>query len=195
MRTKAVYLTGILAALVCARPAHAVVVMTLEQVGPNVVATGSGTVNLTGLSFDGFGLAPYIFPGEAVLLEGNGNTLEAYGGIPGPTNFGSGLGTFASTGTGDPLAIEGTFGEIGVPFGYVSGAALSSTATFDNITLAGLGVTDGIYTWTWGSGTDADSLTLYAGVPAPTSVPEPAPALLLTLAAAAFALLRRRSSH
>jgi len=33
------------------RPAQAGYTVTLQQVGPNVVATGSGAINLTGLNF------------------------------------------------------------------------------------------------------------------------------------------------
>jgi hypothetical protein len=47
MKRKAVWIGCILAALFCGRAANARVIMTLEQVGPNVVATGSRTVDLT----------------------------------------------------------------------------------------------------------------------------------------------------
>lgn len=194
MKTKTAFLTCLLAALFCIPAAHASVIMTLEQVGPNVVATGTGTVDLTSLSLAGTNnLGPFVFPGPAVLLEGNGGFYDVYGHISGPSTFGSGGETFASTGTGNPLAIDGFGGGIAVPHGYLSGTLLSSTATWDNTTLPTLGVTDGIYTWTWGSGANADSLTLYAGVPAPTSVPEPASALELILGAAALALFLSRA--
>ena len=41
----------VLASLVSVRPAQAGYVVTLQQVGPDVVATGSGAINLTGLTF------------------------------------------------------------------------------------------------------------------------------------------------
>jgi hypothetical protein len=36
-----------------------------------------------------------------------------------------------------------------VPSGYVSGTSLSDTATWDNTTIAGLGLTGGTYTYSW----------------------------------------------
>jgi len=42
--------TAVTASLFCVRPAEAYTV-TLEQMGSNVVANGSGPINLTGLTF------------------------------------------------------------------------------------------------------------------------------------------------
>src|SRR4029077_8710754 len=42
--------TAVTASLFCVRPAEAYTV-TLQQMGANVVATGSGAINLTGLTF------------------------------------------------------------------------------------------------------------------------------------------------
>src|SRR5215467_10255944 len=41
----------VLAWLLSVRPAQAGYTVTLQQVGPDVVATGSGAINLTGLNF------------------------------------------------------------------------------------------------------------------------------------------------
>jgi hypothetical protein len=81
-------------------------------------------------------------------------------------------------------------GQLAVPFSYVSGSALLDTSTYDNATLASLGVTPGAYIWTWGAGASADSLPLQIG-PAPTNTPEPA-SLALSLAAARWCRTPRR---
>ena len=49
-----VMFTAVTASLICARPAEAYTVR-LKEVGPNVVANGSGTLNLTGLIREGGG--------------------------------------------------------------------------------------------------------------------------------------------
>ena len=41
-----------------------------------------------------------------------------------------------------------------VPVGYVSGTALSDSATYNNLTLGAPVVTPGTYVWTWGDGAD-----------------------------------------
>ena len=47
-----------------------------------------------------------------------------------------------------------------MPQGYVSGAALSDSMTFNNATFASLGVTPGTYVWTWGTGLPNQNFTL-----------------------------------
>src|SRR5438309_10843861 len=49
--TLATTLAIVLAQLLSARPAQAGYTVTLQQVGPDVVATGSGPIDLTGLTF------------------------------------------------------------------------------------------------------------------------------------------------
>ncbi len=164
-------------------------IVTLSQVGSNVVATGSGTINLTDLSFFGTGGADAgILPSDGEIVTGptSGSTVDVYTGFTGPTNFGSGGITVASSGSGDTVGITSSGGLLGVPLGYVSGNPLSDTSTYDNQTLASLGVTPGTYTWTWGSGANADSFTL-------TVAPEPSTLLLLALPLGLLALFGARS--
>ena len=79
-----------------------------------------------------------------------------------------------------------------VPQGYVSGAALSDSMTFNNATFASLGVTPGTYVWTWGTGLANQNFTLMiggAGVPDGGSTVS-----LLGCALLGLAALRRKLS-
>jgi hypothetical protein len=166
--------TAVTASLFCDRPAQAYTV-TLEQMGSNVVANGSGPINLTGLTFsETNGVVPAGVGGFfGIIQTGPEVTVDRYLGFTGPTSFGNGVFTPANAGSGDLVGIRsfltGTFFPgLLVPQGYVSGAALSSSATWDNATFASLGVTPGTYEWTWGTGLPNQNFTLIiggAGVP------------------------------
>jgi hypothetical protein len=153
--------------------------VTLRQVGSNVVATGSGTINTSALSpsgrlnFSGSQISPQI----ASIATGPTltATLDDYTGFRGPTNFGTGADVLASSGSGDLVDMDGlgsslVGGILGVPDGYVSGTPLSGSSTYDNTTLKKLRVTPGTYEWTWGTG---NSFTL--DIVPPTATPAPAP--------------------
>jgi len=144
--------------LILSEPAQADYILTVKQVGPNVVATGSGTIDLSGLSFDGslVGAVASVIPFAGYIQTGptSAPTLDIYTGFSGTPNFGSGLGTVASSGSGDFVGIQDFADVLLVPQGYVSGAPLSSSATWDNATFSSLGLTPGTYEWTWGSGAD-----------------------------------------
>jgi len=75
----------------------------------------------------------------------------------------------ASAGSGDLVGLRHRNDPgLLVPRGYVSGAPLSSSATWNNATFASLGVTPGTYEWTWGTGLPNQNFTLIigrAGVP------------------------------
>jgi hypothetical protein len=158
-----------------APPAQAGYIETLEQVGSNVVATGSGTIDLAGLSRSesGFSAIANIVPSFASIFTGPSSaSTDIYGLITGPTSFGSDISSQPSSGSGNMVGINGGSNHsLYVPAGYVSESALSDTATYDSKTFASLGVTPGQYVWTWGSGTTADSFTLDIG---PVAVPAPA---------------------
>jgi VPDSG-CTERM motif len=150
--------------------------VTLQQVGSNVVASGSGPINLTGLTFflPGIDFTARIRAGGGVIITGppgGSGDVDVYTGFTGPTSFGSGFFFFPNTGSGDIVGIDAqsSFGGLlAVPPGYVSGTALSDSMTFNNATLASLGVTPGTYVWTWGTGLENQNFTLIiggAGVP------------------------------
>jgi hypothetical protein len=155
-------------ALIGATTAKAVpYVVTLEQVGLDVVATGSGEFNLSGLTNPQprTGGGPGMFPSAAIINTGaSSNNLTEYSSITSLPSFGSGGPAGATTGTGDFVGVQGSF--LFVPTGYTSGTSLSDTATWTGQSFASLGVTPGIYTFTWGSVAD-QSFTLNVSVPGP----------------------------
>lgn len=130
-------------------------IATLEQVGPNVVETGSGAVDLSGLSFTStHHAAAGMVPDIGVIVTGPSVfvAIDEYTGFSGPTTFGSGSETDAKSGSGDSVGIAVTLGIFSVPAGYVSDTALSNSFTYDSTNFTMLGVTPGTFKWTWGTG-------------------------------------------
>jgi hypothetical protein len=175
------------------RTAEAHVTITIQQEGSDVVATGSGTINLTDLQFDcrGFG-AGAMYPEGGNLIEGppsiDSPFTDDYTGITGPTTFGPGGPTYPTTGSGDAFGVIYKNGVLVLPQGYVSGAHLSATDTYFGQTFSSLGLTPGTYTWTWGTGANADSLTVQIGTAAAV-VPEPSTAIVAAFGAPSTAIV------
>jgi len=177
----------------CVLPIHADVVVYLYQSGPNVVSSYSGTIDITGLTAAGIDgpTDPYIWGATAAEVFGPAAVGDpVYVGITGPTNFGDGSETVASSATGDTFGYSGSGGDLLLPAGYVSGTFISGSDTWDDTTLAALGVTPGTYNYTWGTGADG-SFTFNVGT---SPVPEPSSLGLMSLVVLgmAFALLRHR---
>ncbi len=176
--------------LLTAGTAHAgsVYIVTLSQQGSDVVANGSGTIDLTGLtSFGSATLFPELYPAHGIITVGDGFNLDLYGGTSGPFTFGNGGAIFPSSKSGDSVELEDFGIFLDVPQGYVSGTSLSGSSTFDNTTLAKLGVTAGTYTWTWNSGANSFVLEI------PMFAPEPSTFLMLgTGLLPVMGVLRRR---
>lgn len=171
-----------IALLFCVGQANASLVITFAQSGADVVATGTGSLNFLDLSFQGFDFNnSYVNAGAgAVMIGSSGTYADFYGNISGPTTFGSGVNVFAdsSTSTAPGSTGAGVFGSTGqllVPGGYIAGDPFTVSATWNNTTISGLGLTPGTYVWTWGSG-NADNLTVI--IPG-SSIPEPSSLILL----------------
>ena len=174
------------------QPAQAYSV-TLQQVGSDVVANGTGAFNLTGLTlFSGDFVVPQMNASFGAILTGQvlGGVVTGYTGFTGPTSFGPGGFFFATTGSGDLVGISSGARALYVPEGYVSGGALSDSMTFNNATFASLGVTPGTYVWTWGNGLPNQNFTLHIG-----SVPDGGSTVsLLGCALLGLTALRRKLS-
>jgi|SRR5215831_17255373 len=173
------------------RPAQGGYIVTLEQVGANVVANGSGPIDLNGLMFEFTSNVGAGVEGSLGIINTGPQTLpsiDVYGGFTGPTSFGSGGGFLADTGSGDFVVMQGFQFLLAVPQGYVSGSALSDSMTFNNQTLASMGVTPGTYEWTWGDGGANQNFTLVIG-----AVPDGGTTIsLLGCALLGLAVLRRK---
>ncbi len=168
-------------------------ILTFAQVGDDVVATGSGTINTHGLSNgDQANAGPFVDPSYFTVLVGHSLYNLENGAIAGPASFGTGGETMALFGSGGEVGISiipGLESCVVVPTGYVSGSALSDFNIWDNTTIAGLGITPGNYRWTWGSGATADSFVIEI------VTPEPSGTVLLVVALGIiglYAWLRRR---
>ena len=168
--------------LLSVRPAEAGYTVTLQQVGPDVVATGSGAINLTGLTFDGHRAGP--IQSQDTTSRRGGRVCRGH--CHGADFFQRGLlrrghwtdefrerwlnacQQWQRRHGRDRQLNFGTRGEhaLIVPRGYVSGTFLSNSATYSGKTLATLGVTPGTYVWTWGSGAN-QNFTLQIPVPPP----------------------------
>lgn len=154
--------------------ADAAVVITVQEVGTDVVAAAAGTFNLTGLRLNDSGDAfTGVNASIAVLRLGDGiSQVDQYAEISGPTSFGDGFFFIrASSGTGSVFGlVAGTFTTtVDVARGFQSGGAVAASSTFANHSFASLGLTQGTYNFT----APNDTITVQIGG-AVAAVPEPA---------------------
>lgn len=172
----------------CTGAARAAVVINVYPVGSDVVAVGSGTVNTSGLTLTNSNVQPNrgVNPSTGYLVIGS-SRADFYRGFSGPASFGPGtITTSLSSATGTSMGIAVGFDTFVVPAGYLSGAPLNGSVTFNNQTISSLGLTEGSYVYTWGSGSNADTLTINV-----SSIPTPGAAALLGLGGVMAARRRR----
>ena len=180
-------------AFICTLPfAHAGYIVNCSQIVGDVVCTGSGSVDLTGLLFAGpSATSGAISPSSPLIFLGNGS-YDAYRpiGVVLPS-MGPGGVTIANTASGLLTGIEFGGGGLLVPHGYTTGALGPSSSTWTGTTLGALGLTVGSYTASWGSGIHADTFVVNVGSnPVPES--SSAPLTLAGLGGIAVLMWKRR---
>ena len=144
--------------------------VTVSQVGPNVVWSGSGSFNLTDLTVNQNlpGVSSGYNAPNGQFIVGPSSNATTYTGssfTTFATSFGTPGGAPLSSTSGSVFGIVQTLGpsgprEVLVPQGYTSGTVISGSATYNGQTIAGMGLTSGTYVWQWGSGAGAGQLTL-----------------------------------
>jgi hypothetical protein len=183
---------------------QAAYLVTLQEVGSDVVETGSGSLDLTDLSVGTFGIArdasvtPILgrfFSG--VFTDTNTSFADVFSFLP--LAFGPGQVTVASTTTGGPLGLVSGPGDLPAlifPRDYISETPLSDSSTYLGATISSLGMTPGDYVFGWGSGDHADTFTIDIIASAPPAAPEPSiwAMMLIGFAGLGYAAARRKAA-
>lgn len=186
--------TALVCALLCSTAAQAALIMNVTEIGGSVIVESSGNANIAGLTpagFNGSWTTPAL---DSFFVSSGVGSITVFNGYSGASSFGPGpriLGRTTTTATGPALGVDLSLNRLFLPLGYVSGTEISSTATFANATIAGVGLTPGVYQVSWGSGVNADTLTVNISI---ADVPEPGSLPLFLGLSAAFLVARRRSA-
>jgi hypothetical protein len=179
-------------------PARAEVIVTIGQVGSDVVATGSGTLDVAGLPTGTVStFSQLVLPSRAFIGLGTEQAIDQYVLASGPSDFGTGFVTAASGEAGDTFWVNGLDTAFGVATNYVSGSEITDFAIFTSETIASLGLTPGTYTFifdTAHSTTDDIKVDILAPTSGPTSVPEPLTLSLFAAGLAGAVAMRRRKA-
>lgn len=186
--------------------ATAAVTITIEQSGNDLVATASGSLDISGATSCGAaGPIPAIF--EFLAADNYAYIVGAVPSAGADVCLGLTFGTaqplhsaafsfFPSSGSGGMVGVEngGTGLNLFVPSGYVSGSPISATSTWAGQTLASMGLTPGTYVFDY----SADNVTYVVidSNTAPAQVPVMpvwmVAVLSLLLGMGAHSALRRR---
>ncbi len=156
--------------------------ITIEQIGSDVVVSGQGRLDDSGLTPNtaggGFGV---LFPSLGALSLGTPvNGYIGFTDFPAGALYASPLPAFGAGGFTSPTTTSGDYilieaGLLGVPRDYVFGDPLSGSATFAGATLASLGVDPGHYEAVLANG---ETIGLTVVAPAPIPLPATLPLAL-----------------
>ena len=158
--------------------------INIYESGPNVVWSGSGTLNLNDLTYNGTQTSGPGYSIENALFGIGPNgplTVDLYTGttLSKPSNLGpGGGGGGAPSGSGDYFGIFDLTGtlNVAVPTGYTSGTFITQTTTYTGQTFSSIGLTQGTYTYSWGTGANAQTVNVVVGVQ-PNVTPTPTPSV------------------
>lgn len=171
---------AVLALSISATQVRADLMFTMEEIGPDVVLSASGSIDTSKLTpFAQWFSTPVgaINPAEGQIILGVGFVLgNRYELVQGATVFGLGNGINATSSSGDAIDLHGTEQFIGLPPGYVSGTPITTTMTFAGQTFQTLGVIPRTWDWLFG---DGQTVTLQIGAAA--AVPEPASVVAMAI--------------
>lgn len=162
--------------LATAKRAEASMLLSVTQEGGDVVVTGSGSINLSGLTFvenrtnfSNLFTATQLFVGP----QTDAGSVSIWSGLSGPASIGTDDFIIETPDVSSAASFGSLFGIISndfsgpagsgnsllvLPLGYISGAALSGTSRYSGQSLSSLGLTPGTQTWTIGSGPSADTV-------------------------------------
>ncbi len=176
--------------------ASAGIIFDILEVGGDVEITLSGSIDLDatqGFHSDSFNANNILAPTSGAILMGTGAGDTYNVDITAWTAFGTGSNTNLDSTSGSRVTLfTGPF--LGVPDGYVSGSALSATATEFSATFASLGLDPGSYVTTLTNGSIMDTITVNVGPQSMSVIPEPGCLLVLSLGCLAIVHNRRRRS-
>ncbi len=138
-------LTAAVALLAASAMAHATYTISIVQSGTNVVMSGTGSLNTTGLTFTNAGPTcagnnGFINSSLVCIGSGRGDVVAPAAFTPALNGLSTG-GLAADTSTGTSAFIAGNTLYFGAP--YVSGTPIANSSTFLNKTFTDLGVTAG----------------------------------------------------
>lgn len=156
--------------------------------GVSITASGSFDISALGMGTPGIG-TPFVNPSMGgISLSGALTPIDGYliTNFSGPSNFGNGAQTVATSGSGDIFgwSSSGSNGSLVLPSSYTSGSPLFATSEYTGESFASMGLQTGQYTWSWNIGGISESFTL-------SIVPEPS-SMLLVMNAAFLSLVWRR---
>jgi hypothetical protein len=131
----------------------------MQEVGLNVILSGTGTANVTSLNLSGTSTTfqPFIDPSSGMFSVGVGGDYDVYSGTTfNSAPFGTGGYIIPNIAGGNEFGIS--VNSLVVPIGY-TGGILNGYSQFDNTDLATLSATTGTYLVQWGSSGASETIT------------------------------------